>query len=138
MINLGKLIMDLGGTSPDFDEKVTFTLPNGSTVTDKKGRARLTVLGTITTPYIESATYLKLRELSLSYSLPNSLVRSLFGGQISYLRVGIAGRNLLMFTGYDGYDPEVSQFGNVPVGRSVDTLPFPSSRSFYFNVAFGI
>jgi TonB-linked SusC/RagA family outer membrane protein len=138
VINLGKLIMDLGGTSPDYDEVITIPLPDGSSITDKAGIARLTALGTVTAPYIESATYLKLRELSLSYSFSSSLVRSLFAGQISYLRVGIAGRNLLMFTGYDGYDPEVSQFGNVPVGRAVDTLPFPSSRSFYFNVAFGL
>jgi hypothetical protein len=64
-------------------------------------------------------------------------VQSLFSGPISYLRLGVAGRNLLMFTGYDGYDPEVSQFGNV-VARGVDTLPFPSARQFYFNVAFGL
>jgi len=51
---------------------------------------------------------------------------------------GLAARNLFVITDYQGYDPEVSQFGNLAVGRSVDTLPFPSSRSFYFNVAFGI
>ncbi|MFQ5603277.1 MAG: SusC/RagA family TonB-linked outer membrane protein [bacterium] len=123
VINLGKLIMDLGGTSPDFDQ-------NGTT--------RLNELGTKTASYVEDGTYLKLRELSLSYSFPRSVVSNLFGGQLSYLRVGVAGRNLLMFTGYDGYDPEVSQFGNVAVGRGVDTLPFPSARSFYFNIAFGI
>ncbi|MFQ6115552.1 MAG: TonB-dependent receptor domain-containing protein, partial [bacterium] len=137
VINLGKLIMDLGGTSPDFEDEVTFTLPDGSTVTGPAGVTRLTVLGTVTAPYVESGTYLKLRELSFSYSFPRSLVNRLFGGQLSYLRLGVAGRNLLMFTGYDGYDPEVSQFGNV-VARSVDTIPFPSSRQFYFNVAFGI
>lgn len=138
VINLGKLIMDLGGTSPDFDEVITIELPDGTSITDKAGLARLTALGTVTAPYIEDGTYLKLRELSLSYSFPTSFVKSLFAGQISYFRVGIAGRNLLMFTGYDGYNPEVSQFGNVAVGRSVDTLPFPSARSFYFNVNFGL
>jgi TonB-linked SusC/RagA family outer membrane protein len=137
VINLGKLIMDLGGTSPDFEEIGTFKLPDGSTITGQKGVERLTVLGTITAPYIEDGTYLKLRELSVSYSFPSSVVNRLFGGQLSYLRLGIAGRNLLMFTGYDGYDPEVSQFGNV-VARGVDTMPFPSSRQFYFNVAFGL
>ncbi len=123
VINLGKLIMDLGGTSPDFDEN---------------GIERLNQLGTVTANYVEDGTYLKLRELTLNYSFPSALVRSWFGGEISYLRVGLAGRNLLMFTGYDGFDPEVSQFGNVAVGRGVDTLPFPSSRSFYFNIAFGL
>jgi hypothetical protein len=137
VINLGKLIMDLGGTSPDFDSfSEGFVDGAGNPLTN--GVGRLTVLGSQTAPYIEDGTYLKLRELSLSYSLPRSVVSRLSGGQLSYMRIGVAGRNLLMFTGYDGYDPEVSQFGNVGVGRGVDTLPFPSSRQFYFNLAFGL
>jgi hypothetical protein len=64
-------------------------------------------------------------------------VASWFGSSISNLKVGVAGRNLLMFTDYTGYDPEVSQFGSIAIGRSVDTIPYPSSRSFYFNLAFG-
>jgi len=32
----------------------------------------------------------------------------------------------------------VSQFGNLAVGSGVDTLPFPSSRTYYFNVSFGL
>jgi TonB-linked SusC/RagA family outer membrane protein len=137
VINLGKLIMDLGGTSGDFDDEVTYTLPDGTTETGPAGTTRLTVLGTVTAPYVETASYLKLRELSLSYSFPSSVVNSLFSGQLSYLRLGVAGRNLIMITDYTGYDPEVSQFGNV-VARGVDTLPFPSSRQFYFNIAFGL
>ena len=137
VINLGKLLTDLGGTSADFDDEVTFTLPDGTTSTGPAGTQRLTVLGTITAPYIESASYIKLRELSLSYSLPSSMVNNMFGGQLSYLRLGVAGRNLIMIADYSGYDPEVSQFGNV-VARGLDTLPFPSSRQFYFNVAFGL
>ena len=54
------------------------------------------------------------------------------------LSVGVSGRNLLMFTDYSGYDPEVSQFGNVAIGRAVDVFPFPSSRSFFFKVAAGL
>jgi len=137
VINLGKLLTDLGGTSPDFDEMATFDV-SGEQKELKKGVGRLTVLGTVTAPYVEDASYLQLRELSLSYSFPQSVVSRIFGGQFSYLRLGIAGRNLLMFSGYDGYDPEVSQFGNVAVGRNVDTTPFPSSRQFYFNVSFGL
>lgn len=122
VINLGRFLTDLGGTSDDLNTP--------------EGQARLN--GTATKRYVESGTYLKLRELSLSYSVPQSLVRRLFAGQLSYLRFGIAARNLIIITDYQGYDPEVSQFGNLAVGRSVDTLPFPSSRNFYFNVAFGL
>jgi hypothetical protein len=96
------------------------------------------VLGRETAPYIEDGTYLKLREVTLAYNFPRATVSSLFNGQVSYLKVGVSGRNLLMFTDYDGYDPEVSQFGNVSIGRSVDTIPYPSSRSYYFNLSFGL
>jgi len=123
VINLGRFLTDLGGTTDDLNTP--------------KGQARLAGVGG-TARYVESGTYLKLRELSLSYSVPSSIVNSLFAGEISYLRFGFAARNLLMFTDYEGYDPEVSQFGNLAVGRAVDVLPFPSSRSYYFNIAFGL
>ena len=86
VINLGRLITDSGGTSDDQDTP--------------EGQAR--VNGTATSRYVEDGSYLKLRELSLSYSVPGSIVNHLFAGQISYLRFGFAARNLLMFTGYDG------------------------------------
>ncbi len=124
VINLGKLITDLGGTTKDYDTGAA--------------EARLKVLGSETAPYIEDGTYLKLREVSLTYALSKGAVSKLTAGQLSYVRIGVSGRNLLMFTGYDGYDPEVSQFGNISIGRSVDTLPFPSSRSWYFNLALGL
>jgi hypothetical protein len=86
---------------------------------------------------VEDGTYVKLRELSLTYQLPESLLTSWFGETVRDVNIGIGGRNLLMFTPYDGYDPEVSQFGNVAVGRSVDVIPFPSSRNIFFKVGFG-
>lgn len=142
VINLGKLITDLGGTSGDYDDVSTFMVENDNGVLEpqelKNGVGRLTVLGIQTAPYIEDGTYLKLREASLHYNFPRETVARLFSNQISYLRIGVSGRNLLMFTDYLGYDPEVSQFGNLAIGRSVDTIPFPSSRSFYFNISFGL
>jgi TonB-linked SusC/RagA family outer membrane protein len=142
IINLGKLITDLGGTSGDYDEVSTFMVENDNGVLEpkelKNGVGRLTVLGIQTAPYIEDGTYLKLREASINYSFPRKTVARWFSNQISYLRIGVSGRNLLMFTDYLGYDPEVSQFGNLAIGRSVDTIPYPSSRSFYFNIAFGL
>ncbi len=123
VVNLGLFLSDIGGTSEDF--------------LTEAGQARADGVGG-TGRFIEDASYLKLRELSLSYNLPRSLVNSLFNGQVSYLRLGVAGRNLIMITDYKGYDPEVGQFGNLAIGRSMDTFPFPSSRQFYFNVAFGL
>ncbi len=122
VINLGRFLSDIGGTSPDLD------MPSG--------QARLA----IESPgerYVEDGTYVKLREVSLQYSVPQNLVQGWFGSSVSSLEIGLSGRNLLVFTPYSGYDPEVSQFGNVAIGRSVDTLPFPSARHYYFKVSVG-
>ena len=121
VINLGQFITDLAGTSPDLDTP--------------EGQARAN--GTSTGRYVQDGTYLKLREASLSYSLPTTLLDNWFNGSVRTLNLGIGGRNLLMFSPYDGYDPEVSQFGNVAVGRAVDVLPFPSARHLYFKVDLG-
>lgn len=123
VINLGKFLSDLGGTTEDLDTP--------------EGQARLAGEGG-TARYVEDGTYLKLREASLTYDVDPELVARWTGGQARTLSLGVSGRNLLVFTGYDGYDPEVSQFGNVAIGRAVDVLPFPSSRSFYFKVALGL
>ncbi len=126
VVNIGRLLTDAGGTTEDLD-----TAEGQARVAASKGFS-------FGGPYVESGTYLKLRELSLSYSLPQSVVSKITAGQLSYIRVGGAARNLIMITDYNGYDPEVGQFGNIAVGRSVDVISFPSSRSFYFNIAFGL
>ncbi len=89
----------------------------------------------MTQPYVESTTYTTLREVNLTYTLPSSLSDA---AGVSYLQVGISGRNLWLDTDYSGLSPEVSQFGNEAVGGSVDTAPFPLSKSLYFNLSVGI
>ena len=123
MINLGRFLSDIGGTTPDLDEQSGMDRTSNPSVADR---------------YVEDGTYLKLREVSLTYAVPRQTVQQWFGGQVSSLDIGVSGRNLVMITDYTGYDPEVSQFGNVAIGRSVDVLPFPSARSFYFKVSVGL
>ena len=92
-------------------------------------------LGTVTQPYIESTTYTALRDISLNYTLPSSVSDRL---GLNYLQVGFSGRNLWLDTDYTGLSPEVSQFGNEAVGGSVDTNPFPLSKSMYFTLSLGL
>ena len=119
-INLANLIYDLGGTTADYEEN---------------GGDRLGGLGTVTQPYIESTTYTALRDISLNYTLPSSVSDRL---GLNYLQVGFSGRNLWLDTDYTGLSPEVSQFGNEAVGGSVDTNPFPLSKSMYFTLSLGL
>lgn len=122
IINLTRLLYDAGGTSPDFEAAA----------------ARLESFGAQKniSPYIEDATFVKLRELSVSYSVPKRIATQF--GPLKTLTVSASGRNLLTFTKYTGLDPEVSNFGNQPIGRNYDVAPYPPSRSFWLSVSAGL
>jgi TonB-dependent starch-binding outer membrane protein SusC len=125
IINLTQFLYDAGQTSKDFTD------PGG-------GADRIARFGEgFTQPYVQSGTYVKLRELNLSYNLPDRITSSIFGRSIRTARLSLTGRNLLRFTPYQGLDPEVSNFGRQAIVRNIDVAPFPPSRSFFFSIDLG-
>ncbi len=84
--------------------------------------------------YVESTAFVKLREVRLSYEMPNALVSRLFNGRAQGARIELSGRNLKTWTDYTGLDPEVSNFGNGALGRIQDVTPYPPSRTYYFSI----
>lgn len=78
--------------------------------------------------FIEDGSYLKLRNVTLGYTF-----RSPWSG-ISNLRAYVTGTNLLTFTSYKGYDPEVNSFTSSPSIRGIDGGGYPHSRSIIFGV----
>jgi TonB-linked SusC/RagA family outer membrane protein len=122
VINLTKLLYDLAQNSSDWDTA---------------GQSRISEFGFNTSPYIEDATFLKLREVSLTYNLNPEFMQQLWSG-FRYVTLRATGRDLLTFTEYSGLDPEVSNFGNQQIGRNVDVAPFPPSRSFWFSIELGL
>ena len=86
-------------------------------------------------PYIQDASFVKVREISLSYTLPDRIVRSLFGNRVRAVRADLAGRNLFTWTPYLGADPEVSNFGNQNINRGQDVTPYPPNRSYFFSLS---
>ena len=87
-------------------------------------------------PYIEDASFVKLREVSLGYSVPKKIAKSTLS--LDSLTISLSGRNLLTLTNYSGLDPEVSNFGNQPIGRNYDVAPYPPSRSFWLSITAGL
>lgn len=85
--------------------------------------------------YLEDGEFLKLRELSVTYSLPTR-VSSMFGAQHASLTLG--GRNLATWTGYTGVDPEVNGAGQAAFnGFGVqDFLTQPQVRTFLLRANF--
>ena len=122
IINLTRLLYDAGQVSPDYVGA---------------GEARLEAFSSgDMRPYIEDASFVKLREISVAWSAPAKWVKNTMS--LANLRVSLSGRNLMTWTNYSGLDPEVSNFGNQPVGRNYDVAPYPPSRSFWLSVEAGI
>ena len=72
------------------------------------------------TQFLENGSFVRLKFVQLSYSLPQTLLRST--GFIKGAKVFFIGRNLLTFTKYKGYDPEVDSNGsqgNYPNTRQI-------------------
>ena len=92
--------------------------------------------GTDARAYIEDGSFLKVREIALSYSLPQTLLARSLGGASS-VRVNLAARNPFMITNYWGSDPESNNFGSQNTTQFVDLAAFPPTRSFFFSVDVG-
>jgi len=118
VLNLTAFLNDLGQTTNDFEAN---------------GADRLAATGPV---YIEDAGFVKLRELTVSYELPVDWVQT-WWPWAQRARLSFSGRDLLTFTDYSGLDPEVSNFGNQPIARNVDTSAYPPSRSYWFSVDLG-
>jgi len=79
-------------------------------------------------------SYLKLREASIMMTLP---VEKLFkSNYIKRLNVGVYGRDLLLFTKFPLWDPEIGTMNRNRIEPGFETAQFPSTRSFGFNVSF--
>jgi TonB-linked SusC/RagA family outer membrane protein len=126
ILNLTRLLYDFGGVTEDYADPVP-----GSTLA--AGPKRLAGFQLVAANYVEKATFFKLREVSVSWEMPSSMVRSIWGA-FSGGRLSLSGRNLFTATPYTGLDPEVSNFGNQAIARNIDVAPFPPSRSFFFTI----
>jgi len=85
--------------------------------------------------YVEDASYTKLRELAVKFNVASLVEMRGFG--ITGLNVGIVGRNLITWTNYRGYDPEVGRGGGElgsAVNARVDSYTYPNYRTFSFTV----
>ncbi len=100
-------------------------------------RFGVNTVGAGTTDYndliIEDGSYLRLKTLSLSYEVPGDWMR---GRGFSRARVYVTGSNLLTWTDYRGFDPEVSSFGVGNLNRGIDIGAYPASRSVILGVNF--
>ncbi|ASO05057.1 TonB-linked SusC/RagA family outer membrane protein [Arenibacter algicola] len=133
-VNLSRLLSDFGNTSADYDKMnldPSGTLNNGDYRKSAFG-------GGFADPFVEDASYLKLREIGLYYNLPENALQKLFNGNVSNVKVGLSGHNIINIFDYNSYDPEVSNFGSTAAGIGIEVAPFPSSKRFMFHLSIGL
>lgn len=82
--------------------------------------------GRTSTWHIEDGSYLRLQNLSLGYTIPQSLSQK---ANISKLRLYVSGQNLFTWTKYSGYNPEVS-LSSDSLTPGVDYGTYPLARTF--------
>ncbi len=123
VINLTQYLQDDGRSSKDWGTETW------------RQRYRGYLSGSIQ-PYIEDASFVKVREVALSVDVPQRFVQSLSIGDPN-VRLGVTGRNLFMWTQYTGLDPEVANFGAAAIRNNLDIGPYPPSRSIFFNITVG-
>ena len=77
--------------------------------------------------FVEDGSFLKLKNIQLGYHIPwDKLgIKWINSGQVY-----VSGQNLLTFTKYSWYDPEVNSFGGgASIDQGIDYLTYPTSKS---------
>lgn len=85
--------------------------------------------------FVEEGSWLKLREIAISYTLPAEIVEGPLGSAFDRATLSLIGRNLLTVTGYRGYDPEVGRYSGSlrdPAVNRVDSFGYPNFRTISF------
>ncbi|MDR0543292.1 MAG: SusC/RagA family TonB-linked outer membrane protein, partial [Dysgonamonadaceae bacterium] len=112
-------------------------LPDGAICNDPAMLEEMNRTTTMWSPYmkkfvmsdwaIEDGSFLRLNTLTLGYTLPQTLTKKAW---LSSCRLYITGYNLVCWTNYSGFDPEVSTIRKTALTPGVDYSAYPKSRSF--------
>lgn len=111
--------------SPDFEKEFKGEIPWGYTVRVNSALGE----------FISDASFVKLREVSVSYTLKNETIRSI---GLNNIQLSLSGRNLFTFTKYTGYDPEINGAGQAAFIRGFDFATCPIPRSIIFGLTLNL
>jgi len=87
--------------------------------------------------FLESGSYLRLKNISIGYSIPQEALQSLTKNSLTKLRIYATSTNLLTFTKYTGYDPDVGARFNNALTQGIDYGQFPQARTFIVGIQVG-
>lgn len=81
--------------------------------------------------YMADGSYMRIKNMQLGYTLPTTLTKKCF---VSNLRFYVAAENLLTFTKYAGFDPEISNGSSSAYNIGIDRGIYPQSRVYTFGL----
>lgn len=82
--------------------------------------------------FVEDGSYFRLKAMTLAYNLPKNLLKKI---KLNNLKFYLTGQNLLTFTNYSGYDPEIGNIaGSLEIG--IDRGFYPQARTFIGGLTF--
>ncbi|EIJ38956.1 TonB-linked outer membrane protein, SusC/RagA family [Galbibacter orientalis DSM 19592] len=83
--------------------------------------------------FISDASWTRLRELSLGYEFPKTMLDKV---GFSNMSITLSGRNLFLWTDIEGFDPDLNLTG-ASLGRGLDYFTNPATQSYVFTLKFG-
>lgn len=116
--------------SEDFDKPVTI---NGETKPWVNYYASLYNTNTTNSYFVEDGSFLRMRNLSMSYQLKDMIKWRFLSSAI----FSVSARNLFTITNYSGMDPESSAAFNDPLRRGLDLYNFPNFRTYQVGLSLG-
>jgi len=88
--------------------------------------------------FVEDGSYLRGKNIRLSYTLPARWLQSLRLERMSRLQLYVSAQNFFTVTNYSGFDPEISEYAGSNLAQGFDYSTYPQLRqvTFGFNAAF--
>ncbi|MFA5326522.1 MAG: TonB-dependent receptor [Prolixibacteraceae bacterium] len=83
----------------------------------------------VSSRWVEDGSYLRLKNVRFSYDVPKDIVSKI---KLSGIQAYITGENLITWTHYTAYDPDVSSYSGTQLG--IDDGSYPQSRTFIFGL----
>ncbi|MGV4461549.1 SusC/RagA family TonB-linked outer membrane protein [Ornithobacterium rhinotracheale] len=135
ILNLNKRYIDnlegnFNGTTIALDRWKSADVPGNGHV-NKANRKQTGSNGRTSTWHIEDGSYLRLQNVSIGYTFPEKLIKSL---SISKLKFYFTGQNLLTISKYSGYNPEVNARPGSSLTPGEDYGTYPLARTLIFGV----
>lgn len=86
--------------------------------------------------FVEDGSYLRLKNIMLGYTIPDARLQSMTKGVVKSFRIYVSAQNVLTFTKYSGFDPEVGnrQVNTSSLTNGIDAAVYPQPKAYQVGI----